>query len=234
MKTRILIIGSGVDDKYIGNCLRACKNVSPDMCFDFISTRTDFYSPFRNEVGKYVPRKKDYSSAFYKIPKLRGLCNQSDLLGPIHQFIKHSKQRDIEYDVCQIHALNPAYAKIVDELKFVANCLVIFPCILRAKQSAVRGLRKLALKSDVITCPKGIRFEKDIISILPSWITYPQYEVFGSPFYIFSNYNELSQTIVTAVNDAANKVSHRLANDIALTGWRHKAEAWMLYKNSEK
>ncbi len=67
--------------------------------------------------------------------------------------------------------------------------------------------------------------------INPSWITYPHYEMFGSPFYSFSNFNELPQVVVTAVCDTASRVSTRLADDIALAGWSHKAEDWVkLYK----
>ena len=381
--TRILVIGSGMDDKFIGNCLRACKKISPDMHFDFIASYGEGNSPFRKEVDEYVSVKKYYSSVCYKIPKLRGLCNQYDLVKTIREYADRCKGQGMKYAACQIHALNPFYAKVADDLKYIADRLIISPWgsdILRAKPHAIPNLRKLAAKSDVITCPKGIRFENNIIDILhapaeklydlslgviaideilkreavtieqakhslgvegkytivigynanpghnhlkaieslasvrgqlpahyivlvpltyggsppykakielllksydmpyklflqymsdaevvnlrkatdlfihaqqtdancgtiaeyllcrkkiinPSWITYPHYEVFGSPFYSFSNFNELPQAIVTAVRDTTSRVSTRLADDIALSGWNHKAADWVkLYK----
>ena len=381
--TRVLVIGSGVDDKYIGNCLRACKKISPDIHFDFIASHGDGNSPFRKEVGEFVSVKKYYPPVCYKIPKLRGFCNQHDLVKTIREYADRCKRQGVKYTACQIHALNPFYAKVVDDLKCIAGRLIISPWgsdILRAHSHAIPNLRKLAAKSDVITCPKGIRFENDIIDILhapadklydlalgviaideilkreavtieqakhslgvegrytivmgynanpghnhlkvieslasvrgqlptnfivllpltyggspaykteieallksydmpyklflqymsdaevvnlrkatdlfihaqqtdansgtiaeyllcrkkiinPSWITYPHYEMFGSPFYSFSNFNELPQVVVTAVCDTASRVSTRLADDIALAGWSHKAEDWVkLYK----
>lgn len=385
--TRILVIGSGVDDKYIGSCLRACKKKESDILFDFISSHIGGNSPFRKEVGEYVSIKKHYPSVCYKIPKLRGFCNQQDLIRTISEYVNHCKKQGVRYDACQIHALNPVYAKVVDDLKSIAGRLIIYPWgsdILRAKSSDIPDLRELASKSDVITCHKGTRFDDDIITILqtsvekiydlslgviaideilkrnavtteqakcslgvegrytivigyngspghnhlkaieslasvkeqlpanyvvlipltyggtaaykaqiesllkscdmpyklffqymsdaevvnlrkatdlflhtqqtdancgtiaeyllcrkkiinPEWITYPHYESFGSPFYSFSNFDELPQTIVNAVRDTTNKVSPRLADDIALMGWSHQAEAWVkLYKNSGK
>ena len=384
---RILVIGNGVDDKYIGNCLRACKKTESDIHFDFINSHIGGDSPFRKEVDEYISRKRHYPPICYKIPKLCGLCNQQDLVRSIREYVSRCRQEGIKYNVCQIHFLNPFYAKVADELKSIADRLIISPWgsdILRAKAYAIPGLRKLAAKSDVITCPKGTRFENDLINILhtpieklydlslgviaideiikreavtteqakhllgvegrytivigyngspghnhlkviesltvvkeqlpanyivlipltyggspaykaqiesslksygipyklffkymsdtevvnlrkatdlfihaqqtdancgtiaeyllcrkkiinPTWITYPHYEVFGSPFYSFSNFDGLPQTIVTAVRDMVNRVSPHLADNIALMGWRHQAEAWVeLYKNFDE
>jgi len=383
--TRILVIGNGVDDKFIGNCLRACKKVDSDIHFDFISSHIGGDSPFRKEVGEYVSIKKHYPSVCYKIPKLHGFCNLQDIAKTIHEYVVRCKLQGIRYDVCQIHALNPIYAKVAGDLKSIAGRLIISPWgsdILRVPSRAISGLRKLAAQSDVITCPKDTRFENDVITILqapaeklydlslgviaideilkreavtteqakrfwgvegrytivigyngspghnhlkviealafvkgqlpanyvvlipltyggtvaykaqiesmlrsydmpyklflqymsdtevvnlrkatdlfihaqqtdancgtiaeyllcrkkiinPTWITYPQYEAFGSPFYSFSNFDELPQSIVAAVRDTTNKVSPRLADDIALMGWSHQAKAWVkLYKTT--
>lgn len=384
---RILVIGSGMDDKYIGNCLRACKETDSDLYFDFINSHIGGNSLFRKEVGENVSVKRHYPSICYKVPKLRGLCNQQDLVKTIREYVRCCKQQGVKYDACQIHALNPFYAKVADDLKSIASHLIISPWgsdILRAKARAIHGLRKLAAKSDVIICPKGIRFEDDVIRILhtpkeklydlslgviaideilkreavtteqakrslgvdgkytivigyngnpghnhlkvieslaavkeqlptnymvlvpltygassaykaeiesllrsynmpyklflqylsdaevvnlrkatdlfihaqqtdancgtiaeyllcrkkiinPTWITYPHYEAFGSPFYSFSSFDELPQTILAAICDTTNRVSLRLAESIALGGWSHKAKEWVaLYKNSAK
>lgn len=383
---RILVIGSGIDDKYIGNYLRECKRIEPDIYFDFISSYIGANSPFRGEVGRFVPVKKHYPSVCYKLPKLRGFCNLQDIAKTIREYVSQCKLEGIKYDDCQIHALNPIYVKVADCLKSIAERLIISPWgsdILQATPRSILKLRKLAAKSDVITSPKGSRFENDIIAILqvpveklydlsfgvmtideilkretitneqakrslgienryaivigyngnpghnhlkvikclamvkeqlptnyivlvpltygcsaaykaqiesalnsygvsyklllqymsdeevvnlrkatdlfihaqqtdancgtiaeyllcrkkiinPTWIAYPHYEIFGSPFYSFSDFEELPQTIVMAIRDVANKVSPRLADDIALMGWKHQAEKWVnLYRNSK-
>lgn len=383
MMTRILIIGNGADDKYIGNCLRECKKCDTNLVFDFFNTNLEEMSPFRSEVNQYVTVERHHPNWIYNIPKVRGYFNQLDLCISLRDFIRICQNENIYYDVCQIHFLNSIYAKIVDGLKKISKKVVITPWgsdILRAKKYQLRGLKKLVQKSDWVTFTQGSRFEKDSVALLdipkeklynlpigiasideilsypsitdeqaklawgfdgkyvivigyngspahnhikvikslisikkqlpdnvilvfpmtyggnpvylkkikrllwnsqfenrilenylttnelvrlrkatdlfihaqntdansgtiaeyllcqkkivnPTWITYPQYETYGSPFYSFSGFDELSQTILTAINDASNKVSPLLVNNISEYGWSKLVCKWVdLYK----
>lgn len=381
--TKILIIGNGADDKYIGNCLRECKQCDTDLIFDFFNTNLKEMSPFRSEVNQYVTVKRHHPNWIYSIPKVRGYFNQLDLCISLRDFIGICQNENIYYDVCQIHFLNPIYAKIADGLKRISRKVVITPWgsdILRAKKYQLRGLKELVRKSDRVTFTQGSRFEKDAVALLnipkeklynlpigvasideilsrpfitdeqakrawgfegkyvivigyngspahnhikvikslvsikkllpaniilvfpmtygnnlayqkkvkqlleanrfenqilekylsteelvslrkatdlfihaqqtdadsgtiaeyllcqkkivnPTWITYPQYETYGSPFYSFSGFDELSQTILTTINDTSNKVSPLLANNISEYGWSKLICKWVdLYK----
>lgn len=383
MMTKILIIGNGADDKYIGNCLRECKQCDTDLIFDFFNTNLKEMSPFRSEVNQYVTVKRHHPNWIYSIPKVRGYFNQLDLCISLRDFIGICQNENIYYDVCQIHFLNPIYAKIADGLKRISRKVVITPWgsdILRAKKYQLRGLKELVRKSDRVTFTQGSRFEKDAVALLnipkeklynlpigvasideilsrpfitdeqakrawgfegkyvivigyngspahnhikvikslvsikkllpaniilvfpmtygnnlayqkkvkqlleanrfenqilekylsteelvslrkatdlfihaqqtdadsgtiaeyllcqkkivnPTWITYPQYETYGSPFYSFSGFDELSQTILTTINDTSNKVSPLLANNISEYGWSKLICKWVdLYK----
>ena len=383
MMTRILIIGNGADDKYIGNCLRECRKCDTDLVFDFFNTNLEETSSFRSEVNQYVTVKRHRPNWIYNIPKVRGYFNQLDLCISLRDFIGVCQNENIYYDVCQIHFLNPIYAKIADRLKKISRKVVITPWgsdVLRAKKYQLRGLRKLVQKSNWVTCTQGSRFEKDIVTLLdipkeklynlpigiasideilsrpfitdeqakrvwgfegkyvivigykgspahnhikvikslvfmkkqlptntilvcpmtyggnpvyrkkikrllwnsqfenqilenyltaeelvclrkatdlfihaqntdansgtiaeyllcrkkivnPTWITYPHYETYGSPFYSFSNFEELPQAIMKAINDTSNKVSPLLTGNISESGWSKLACKWVeLYK----
>lgn len=75
--TRILIIGNGADDKYIGNCLRECRKCDTDLVFDFFNTNLEETSSFRSEVNQYVTVKRHRPNWIYNIPKVRGYFNKS-------------------------------------------------------------------------------------------------------------------------------------------------------------
>lgn len=383
MMTRILIIGNGADDKYIGNCLRECKKCDTDLVFDFFNTNLEEMTPFRSEVNQYVTVKRHHPNWIYNIPKVRGYFNQLDLCISLRDFIRICQNENIYYDVCQIHFFNPIYAKIADGFKGISKKVVITPWgsdILRAKKYQLRGLKKLVQKSDKVTLTQGSRFEKDAVTLLdipqeklynlpigiasideilsrpfitdeqakrawgfegkyvivigyngspahnhvriieslvsikkqlpintilvcpmtyggnlvyrkkvkqflevnrfenqilekylspeelvflrkatdlfihaqntdansgtiaeyllcqkkivnPYWITYPHYEAYGSPFYSFSNFEELPQTIMEAINDTSNRVSPLLTDNISECGWSKLAYKWVeLYK----
>lgn len=169
MMTRILIIGNGADDKYIGNCLRECRKCDTDLVFDFFNTNLEETSSFRSEVNQYVTVKRHRPNWIYNIPKVRGYFNQLDLCISLRDFIGVCQNENIYYDVCQIHFLNPIYAKIADRLKKISRKVVITPWgsdVLRAKKYQLRGLRKLVQKSNWVTCTQGSRFEKDIVTLL--------------------------------------------------------------------
>jgi len=169
MMTRILIIGNGADDKYIGNCLRECRKCDTDLVFDFFNTNLEETSSFRSEVNQYVTVKRHRPNWIYNIPKVRGYFNQLDLCISLRDFIGVCQNENIYYDVCQIHFLNPIYAKIADRLKKISRKVVITPWgsdVLHAKKYQLRGLRKLVQKSNWVTCTQGSRFEKDIVTLL--------------------------------------------------------------------
>ena len=166
---RVLVIGSATDDKFIGNSLRACKKLNEDIHFDFFSTSVKTNCPFSSVVDHIVYKKRYYPSFFYRIPKLRGYCNQQDLLKSLKDFIFECKSNAMHYDSCHIHFLNPIYAKIVEDLKLIANQIIITPWgsdILRTKRSNIPQLRILAQKCDIIAATKTIRFGQDVMRIL--------------------------------------------------------------------
>ena len=166
---RILIIGSASEDKYIGNSLRACKKLNEDIHFDFFATSIKTNCPFSPTVDQMVNKVRHYPSIFYRVPKLRGYCNQQDLLKSLKDFIFECKSNAVHYDSCHIHFLNPVYAKIVEDLKLIANQIIITPWgsdILRTKRSNIPQLRILAHKCDIIATTKLIRFGQDVMRIL--------------------------------------------------------------------
>lgn len=383
MMRRILIIGNGADDKYIGNCLRECKKCDTNLVFDFFNTNLKEDSPFRSEINQYVTVKKHHPDWIDSIPKVRGYFSQRNLCISLRNFIGNCLKNSIYYDVCQIHFLNPIYAEIVSELKQISKKVVITPWgsdVLRAKKYQLRGLKKLVQKSDWVTFTQGSRFEQDAVTLLdipkeklynlpigvasideilsrpfvtdeqakqvwgfngkyvivigyngspahnhikvikslvsikkllpanvilvfpmtygnnpvyqekvkqllkahqfenqilekylsaeelvylrkatdlfvhaqqtdadsgtiaeyllcrkkivnPTWITYPQHEIYGSPFYSFCDFHELAQTILMAINDPFNKVSPLLADNISEYGWSKLVCKWVdLYK----
>lgn len=166
---KILIIGSASDDKYIGNSLRACKSKTDDIHFDLFSTKTKTNCPFLSVVDHIVYTKRYYLSLFYRIPKLRGYCNQQDLLKSLKNFIIECKSNGMYYDSCHIHFLNPIYAKIVEDLKLIANQIIITPWgsdILRVKRTNIPQLRLLAQKSDITATSKYSRFGQEVMRTL--------------------------------------------------------------------
>lgn len=166
---KILIIGSASDDKYIGNSLRACKSKTDDIHFDLFSTKTKTDCLFTSVVDCITYKEKHYPSLFYSIPKLRGYCNQQDLLKSLRNYISRCKNKGLCYDCCHIHFLNPIYARIVEDLKQVAKEIIITPWgsdILRVKRTNIPQLRLLAQKSDITATSKYIRFGQEVMRIL--------------------------------------------------------------------
>ena len=72
--------------------------------------------------------------------------------------------------------------------------------------------------------------QKKIIN--PVWITYPHYETYGSPFYLFSDFEELPEVIISAIQDSSLRVSPLLKESIRRCGWGEQSKEWVaLYYN---
>lgn len=69
--------------------------------------------------------------------------------------------------------------------------------------------------------------QKKIVN--PTWITYPQYEMYGSPFYSFSSFDELPEVVLSAIHDSTCKVSPLLKEDIRKRGWKEKSKEWVAF-----
>lgn len=167
--TRVLIIGSASDDKFIGNSLRECKKLDNSIHFDYFANSTKTDTPFRNVIDNFSFVSHHYPVLLYTIPKVRGYCNQQDLLKSLQSYVQKCEREGIHYDYCHIYFLNPIYVKVVDALKRVASRLILTPWgsdILRAKNRDIVKLRELAQKSDIITSPQGSRFKADVSHIL--------------------------------------------------------------------
>ena len=381
---RVLIIGNGGEDKYIGNIIRECKKIDQSIYFDFFDVETSGRCMFCKSVGLYVPTKQHSLMWMYAVPKLRGYLNIRDFKISLREFVKNCKKQNVLYDVCQIHFLNFMYADVISDLRTIAKKIVLTPWgsdVLKARPFMLKGLRKLVRLSDVVTVSKGSRFEQDVKRILdvpqsklydlafgvksideilapsdittetakealgitgsyvivvgynanlghnhlkvieqiatvkdrlpsnyllvlpltyggnpeykakikkcletyrlnhlildkymsnldvvnlrmatdlfihaqnsdanagtiaeyllcqkkiinPVWITYPHYETYGSPFYLFSDFEELPEVIISAIQDSSLRVSPLLKESIRRCGWGEQSKEWVaLYYN---
>lgn len=381
---RVLIIGNGGEDKYIGNIIRECKKIDQSISFDFFDVEPNGSCLFCNSVGLYVPTKQHSLMWMYAVPKLRGYLNIRDFKISLREYVKNCKMHNVQYDVCQIHFLNFMYVDVISDLRTIAKKIVLTPWgsdVLKARPFMLKGLRKLVRLSDVVTVSKGSRFEQDVKRILdvpqsklydlafgvksideilahpdittetakevlgitgsyaivvgynanlgqnhlkvieqiatvkdrlpsnyllvlpltyggnpeykvkiknsleayrlnylildkymsnldvvnlrmatdlfihaqnsdanagtigeyllcqkkiinPVWITYPHYETYGSPFYSFSDFEELPEVIISAIQDSSLRVSPLLKESIRRCGWGEQSKEWVaLYYN---
>lgn len=381
---RILILGDGVEDKYLGNLIRECKKIDQSISFDFFDVGRNGGCLFRKDVDLYVSTEQHSLMWMYAVPKLRGYLNIRDFKISLREFVKNCKNQNVLYDVCQIHFLNFMYADVISDLRTIAKKIVLTPWgsdVLRARPFMLKGLRKLVRLSDVVTAQRGSRFEQDVKRILdvpqnklydldfgvkaideilahptitvetakevlgitgnyaivigynasfghnhlkvieqiatiknrlpsnyllvlpltyggnpeykakikkcldtyrlnhlildkymsnldvvnlrmatdlfihaqtsdansgtiaeyllcqkkiinPVWITYPHYEAYGSPFYLFSDFEELPEVIISAIQDSSLRVSPLLKESIRRCGWGEQSKEWVaLYYN---
>ncbi len=382
---RILIIGSGEDDKFIGNIIRECRKNDDSIIFDFFDFLQADNCLFRREIGLYFTMKNHFPHWMYRVPRLRNYLNYWNLLLSLKEMVKVCKKRNIVYDICQIHYLLFFYIHVISDLKTVSKKIVLTPWgsdVLRAPKNKLNDLRKLVRLSDIVTTQQGSRFEQDVKRLLnvpqnklydltfgvksideilerqsvtpqeakkalgiatdsytivigynanlghnhlkvidklatikerlphnyllvfpltyggspeykaqiksslesyhfhflilekymsnidivnlrvatdlfihaqttdansgtiaeyllcqkkiinPTWITYPHHEIYGSPFYFFSSFDELPDVVLSAIQDPSCKVSPLLKENIRKCGWKEKSKEWIaFYKN---
>ena len=378
---RVLIIGNGVEDKYIGNIIRECNDVCDSISFDFFDIQQTENCMFKQEVRQYTSVHKHAPYWMYAVPKLRGYLNYRDQILSLKEYVRFCREQNIIYDVCQIHYLVFVYAYVASDLKMISKKLVLTPWgsdVLRAPKKMLKDLKKLVQFSDVVTALRGSRFEQDVIRILdvpqnklydltfgvksidailehqtvttqeakkamgmegaytivigynanlghnhlkvidklatikeqlphnyllvlpltyggnleykaqirstleshqfhylilekymsnvdivnlrmatdlfihaqnsdanagtiaeyllcqkkiinPTWITYPHHEIYGSPFYSFSSFDELPNVVLSAIQDPSCKVSPLLKENIRKCGWKEKSKEWVAF-----
>lgn len=380
---RVLIIGNGGEDKYIGNIIRECKKIDQLISFDFFDVGKSGGCLFRKDVDLYASTRQHSLMWMYVVPKLRGYLNIRDFKISLREYVKNCKEQNVLYDICQIHYLNFMYADVISDLRTIAKKIVLTPWgsdVLRARPFMLKRLRKLVRLSDAVTAQRGSRFEQDVKRILdvpqnklydlafgvkaideilahpaitvetakealgitgsyvivvgynasfghnhlkvidqiatiknrlpsnyllvlpltyggspeykakiknsleayqlnylildkymsnldvvnlrmatdlfihaqtsdanagtiaeyllcqkkiinPVWITYPHYETNGSPFYSFSNFEELPEVIISAIQDFSLRVSPLLKKSICHCGWGEKSKEWVALYN---
>lgn len=67
-----------------------------------------------------------------------------------------------------------------------------------------------------------------------AWLSYPQREKYGMPYYTFHTFDELDKVILTAIAAPFSIIPIELMNDIALEGWNHIGEQWVDFYHSCK
>lgn len=166
---RILIIGNGADDKYIGNSIRECKKIDEELQFDMFSVYDSSNCNYIDYLGTYTYTVRHFASFLYHIPKFRGLCMQRDIILSINRFVNYCINKGVVYDSVHIHYLRPELVAVLNGLKKISKSLILSPWgsdVLRVKTYAIHNLRKLAKAADIITAPLGSRFESDVKKIL--------------------------------------------------------------------
>ena len=64
------------------------------------------------------------------------------------------------------------------------------------------------------------------------WLSYPNREKYGRPYYVFNSFNELGDVVVRAYKDEVSLVDERLVKDIQQDGWSHVGKQWIDFYNS--
>ena len=65
-----------------------------------------------------------------------------------------------------------------------------------------------------------------------AWLSYPNREKYGKPYYVFDSFDTLGKVIVRAYNDTRTLIDGRLLEDIRQDGWSHVGEQWVDFYNS--
>ncbi len=168
--SRILIIGSGRDGKFLGNLLRETKRIASDkLVIDVISVTKNSNCPYMDVVNCYDEIKSNFIPILYKIPILRGCIHQYDIRISLKSIIKNKQSDNIRYDICNIQYLSAEYIHIADYLREICSKVVLSPWgsdVLRANKNKLKKLRKLVEKSDLITAASGGRFKEDVGCLL--------------------------------------------------------------------
>lgn len=65
-----------------------------------------------------------------------------------------------------------------------------------------------------------------------AWLNYSNREIYGKPYYEFSDFRELPEVILNAYNNGS-LVSEELVSDMKKLGWKYWASKWIdLYKGN--
>lgn len=64
------------------------------------------------------------------------------------------------------------------------------------------------------------------------WLSYPNREKYGRPYYVFNSFNELGDVVVRAYKDEVSIVDERLVKDIQQDGWSYVGKQWVDFYNS--
>lgn len=104
----------------------------------------------------------------------------------------------------------------VDEIFYLRRCCDIF---IHAQQSDANS----ASLAEYMICGTTI--------INGSWLNYENREIYGKPYYEFSEYNDLSHTIVNAYLNGS-LISENLVEDMKKLGWKYWSAKWCeLFEN---
>lgn len=64
------------------------------------------------------------------------------------------------------------------------------------------------------------------------WLSYPQREKYGMPYYTFHTFDELGEVIITAIATSSSIVPQKLREDIAQEGWNNVGQQWVNFYKS--
>lgn len=65
-----------------------------------------------------------------------------------------------------------------------------------------------------------------------AWLSYPQREKYGMPYYTFHTFDELGKVIVAAIAASSSIVPQKLREDIAREGWNDVGKQWVDFYHS--
>ena len=65
-----------------------------------------------------------------------------------------------------------------------------------------------------------------------AWLSYPNREKYGKPYYVFDSFDALGEVIVLAYNDTGTLIDGRLLEDIQQDGWSRVGRQWVDFYNS--
>lgn len=65
-----------------------------------------------------------------------------------------------------------------------------------------------------------------------AWLSYPNREKYGKPYYVFDSFDALGEVMVRAYNDTRVLIDGRLLEDIRQDGWSRVGKQWVDFYNS--
>ena len=165
--SKILIIGSLAEEKWIGHLIYRVKQMDPSIIIDFFWNDYESAQPCEN--SKYCERIYNINQCFpsflYKNRKIRGFLKRRDLTISFNKFITESIGGGIHYDCVNFHYLRNETLCCWKGIRKLTDRTLLMPWgsdVLRRSCSYLKRMRKYIQHYDYVGTSDNPRFKMEL------------------------------------------------------------------------